>query len=51
MTGGRRAELEFFVDTWARAVRTGEEMPEDGGHFVLEEESPHRPLRLDYLRP
>jgi hypothetical protein len=33
-----RPHLEFFMETWVEAVKDGEEMPQDGGGLIPEEE-------------
>ena len=38
MDRNRRDQLEFFVDTWVEAVQDGEEMPEESGSLIPEEE-------------
>jgi hypothetical protein len=37
-TDGCRPHLEFFVETWVEAVEDGEEMPQDGGGLIPEEQ-------------
>ena len=38
MDRDRRDQLEFFVDTWVEAVQDGEQMPEESGSLIPEEE-------------
>ena len=38
MDRDRRDQLEFFVDTWVEAVQDGEQMPEESGTLIPEDE-------------